>query len=170
MYSGHGFEVAPTYRFLSSVGPAGTIRKRRLDPIARAEDAALFGELLRERTAVSQECSSADDGWMVGIVAALSGRLQTGMWWLPDHQAIVVFDGDDEHNLLVEVFARELPDPAILRAAAPKPELPMLYSFCPDLIDEGAVAQPAPASIGSMMIRGQWPGPAVFGVSPLWEH
>lgn len=171
VYTGHGFEVCPTHHFVASVAPAPiTPARRLLQPSTQAEDAALLASLLDSRAPVSARVASADPGWMVTIVAALSGRLDDALWWLPEHEAIVSFDEEDDHTVITEVIAPLLPDAATILAAAPDPSLPARWGFCPDLLDPDARPVLAPPEVGAFMTRGAWPLTDPFGLSPLWEH
>jgi len=168
VYAGHGFKTIPTWRFRSAAEPVARVQKRPLRPLADAQDAALLRERLHLRAPVSERCASADDGWMLGIVAALSGRLDDSMWWLPEHETIAVFGEQDGATLVVEVIADALPPAEVIAGGAPRPEQPLLYTFDPDRIEPGAQAIPSPAT-GAFMVRGEWP-PFSVGLSPLWEH
>jgi len=171
VYAGHGFRPQPTWRFRSAEQPAAMVTKRLLRPSSDEGDAALLAQLLAEREPVSRRCSSADPGWMVTIVAALSARLDRALWYLPAHEAIVAVDEEPSQTLIVDVIARELPPLQVVLGAAPAPTQPILWTFHPERFDPTATAEPAPARSGTFMVRGSWPdGVAPFGISPLWEH
>lgn len=170
VYEGHGFASVPTWRFRSRAEPAPNVARRRLRPSEDPADAALLRRLLAVRAPVSARCASADSGFMVGIVAALTGRLDSALWWLPEHDAIVALDEDDEGTVVTEVIAATLPSAAVVAGAASDPARPRRYAFAPDLIEPDAEPEPAPASLGAFMVRGDWPVSEPFGVSPLWEH
>jgi hypothetical protein len=170
VYASHGFVVTPTFRSCSTATPATDVRKRLLAPSTDPSDAALLARLLRGRTPVSHLCASADDGWLITMDAALSRRLDRAMWWLEDHDAIVVFDDEDGTTLVVEVLAATLPAPEIIAGAAPDPRRPILYTFTPDRLEPSAIRIPAPPEIGAFMVRGTWPIELAHGLSPLWEH
>ncbi|MBW2525253.1 MAG: GNAT family N-acetyltransferase [Deltaproteobacteria bacterium] len=171
VYGGHGFEPTPTWRFPATRTPAAEVPKRRLRPSTEAADAATLAALLADRKPVSRHLATADPGWMVTIVAALSDRLDSALWHLPDHGAIVAVDDRPGETLIMEVIARELPPAEVVLAAAPDPTKPACWTFRPDRLDPEATPEPAPARIGTFMVRGAWPDAlAPFGISPLWEH
>lgn len=171
VYTGHGFRTSPTWRFRATARPAATVEKRLLRPSQEPADASLLADRLACRVPVSDRCATADPGWLVTIVAALSGRLDQAFWWLPDHDAVIAFDEKRDFTLVVDVIAAVLPPPEAILAAAPDPQRPALWSFSPDRIDPAAEPVRAPARIGSFMVRGAWPAELVrFGVSPFWEH
>ena len=43
------------------------------------------------------------------------------------------------------------------------------WTFSPDLLDPAAHRLPAPADVGALMVRGDWPS-VELGISPLWEN
>lgn len=169
VYSGHGFEVTPTWRFRSVVQPAQSVKKRRLDPLRRPADAALLQDLLARRAPVSHRLASAESGWMILIDAALSGLIDR-LDYLPEHKAVVCVTDGEDHSLVVEVIAEALPPAEVVLGAAQDPAKPALWSFSPDRFEPNAVAELAPEVIGAFMVRGDWPAPSPYGVSPLWEH
>jgi GNAT superfamily N-acetyltransferase len=171
VYAPHGFRPLPLFRFRSTREPARGVDKRLLTPSQRPEDAALLRSLLAQRTPVSQRCCSAEPGWMVIIDAAILGVLDTQLWYLPQHHAIVgVGDAESGEPLITEVIATELPPAEVVLAALPEPG-PARYAFSPELLDPGARPVPAPREAGLLMLRGDWPKTLPpLGISPLWEH
>ena len=170
IYRGQGFRVLPTHRFQTALGASQPIRKRLLKPSTDPADARLLAAFLRGRTLASNRCASADPGWMVTIVAALNGLLDSAFWLLEDYDAIVAFDQEEGRPLVLDVIAKTLPPLAVVAGAAPDPSLPLLWTFSPDLFSDSVESLPAPGAIGSFMVRGIWPVDEPFGISPLWEH
>jgi GNAT superfamily N-acetyltransferase len=170
VYEAHGFATVPSWRFRSRVEPAPNVARRRLRPSEDPADAALLRRLLASRAPASARCATADPGFMVGIVAALTARLDSALWWLPEHEAIVALDEGEGATVVTEVIAPALPSAAVIAGAASDPARPRLYAFAPDLVEPDAEPEPAPASLGAFMVRGDWPVAEPFGISPLWEH
>lgn len=170
VYEPHGFRPVPTHRFRAPRDPAATVRKRRLRPDVDAADAEIFTRMLERRAPASQLCSTADPGWMNVIVGSLSGVLASGLWLLEDEPAIVAFGQEEGRTLVLDVIAPKLPSAALVQAAAPAPQAPLIWSFSPELFVEDPTPRPAPPEAGTFMVRGEWPLTAPFGISPLWEH
>lgn len=171
VYAPHGFRPLAMSRFRSTREPARGIEKRLLTPSTRPKDAELLLRLLGQRTPVSLRCGSADAGWLVIIDAAILGTLDTQLWYLPQHDAIVgVGDAEDGEPLITEVLAATLPPVEVVLAALPQPG-PARFAFSPERFDPDAQPVPAPPEAGQLMVRGEWPaGLAPLGISPLWEH
>ncbi|MCB9556582.1 MAG: GNAT family N-acetyltransferase [Deltaproteobacteria bacterium] len=170
VYERHGFVAVPTWRFRSVVTPTLGIAKRRLAPSTNAEDASLLQRLLATRAAVSNVCASADDGWMITIDATLGGMLDDSLWYLPDHDAVVVYGEEEGETLVAEVIAQRLPPAAVVAGASPDPQRARRYAFTPDRFEPNAEPFATPAENGVFMVRGRWPVDQPFGISPLWEH
>ncbi len=170
VYTGHGFRPTPTWRFESTLPRGARPERRLLQPSTSSTDAALLHDLLARRTPASHRLATADPGWLTGIDAALTGRLDTSLWYLPEHDAVVGFDDKHGRTLITEVIAETLPPAEVVLAAAPDPAQPASWTFCPDRLDPDATPVAAPPAIGVFMVRGEWPIEGPFGVSPLWEH
>ncbi len=173
VYTSHGFRPVQTYQFASSLEPAAHVARRPLRPLEDPADASLFADLLRRRAPASQVLSTADSGWLVTIDAALSGRLEDRLWYLPEHDAAVLLDADPGQgaNFIVDVIAPTLPPGAVVLGAASDPSLDAIWTFAPDLLDPAAVPVPLHEDAGAFMVRGEWPADLPeFGISPVWEH
>jgi len=170
VYSGHGFRVVPTHRFLTAGRPSAAVRKRLLQPSEIAADASLLARLFRERVPPSDACSGADSGWMATMVAALKGQSDSTFWFLEDHDAAVAFEAEEGRVLVTDVIARELPPLEVVLGASPEPEAPIVWTFSPDRFCAEFESIPAPEAVGLFMVRGEWPVEGAFGISPLWEH
>jgi GNAT superfamily N-acetyltransferase len=170
VYTGRGFRVVPTWRFAAATAPR-MVHWRPLHPIENDLDNRILRDLLKDRSPVSHRCSSADEGWMVLIDAALSGRLAGDFRLLPDHEAVVCGERMADGRVLVTAcIARELPPAEVVLGALADLGEHFVWSFSPDRLDPAAVPEPAPARIGHFMVRGGWPVAEPFGISPLWEH
>jgi len=168
VYAGHGFRPVPTWRFRVASRPDPGVARRLLHPSRSPADAALLADMLARREPVSFRCSTADPGWMVTIVAALGDRLDSSLWHLPDHEAIVAIDRQGDTALVLDVIAPRLPPVGAILAVAPGPAL---WTFPPDRLDPTAHPVQASPAVGTLMVRGSWPGQlAPIGLSPLWEH
>jgi GNAT superfamily N-acetyltransferase len=171
VYRGQGFTVVDTFRFRAAATACAGVTTRRLTPSTSRADAALLARLLAVRRPVSRRLATCDSGWLVTIVAALSGRLDRALHYLPDQDAIVGVDEADGYPLIVEVIAAALPPAEVVLGAARASSQPPRWAFCPDVLDPGATPEPAPRSIGRFMVRGALPvGVTPVGISPLWEH
>lgn len=171
VYAPHGFRPLAMSRFRSTRQPAPGVEKRLLAPTTRPDDAALLLRLLGQRTPVSLRCGSADTGWLLITDAAILGTLDTQLWYLPQHDAIVgVGEAEEGEPLITEVLAARLPPVEVVLAALPQPG-PARFAFAAERFDPDAQPVPAPLEAGLLMVRGDWPETlSPLGISPLWEH
>ena len=100
----------------------------------------------------------------------LAGMLDDALWYLPEHDSVVIFGEEEGETLVVEVIARRLPPAAVVAGAAPTTRRALRYAFTPDRFDPGAQLFATPAAHGSFMVRGPWPLDQPFGISPVWGH
>ncbi|MCK6521801.1 GNAT family N-acetyltransferase [Myxococcota bacterium] len=170
IYTGHGFRVTQTYRFVASPAAPSSVVCRPLRPSSVAADLELLRGLLRRRAPASSRWGTLEPGWLVLTDAALSRRADTVFWSLPEHDAVIAWEavGDDLHVL--DVIAARLPPREVILGALPPTRGRVLWSFAPDLLDPEASPEPVPAANGAFMTRGPWPSLGPIGVSPLWEH
>lgn len=170
VYSGHGFRVAPTHRFLTEGSPAPDVSKRLLRPSEIPADARLLAKLFRERVPASDVCSGADSGWMATMVAALRGQSDSTFWLLEDYDAVVAFEAEEGRVLVTDVIAKEPPPLEVVLGASPESGASIAWTFSPDRFCSDFEPIPAPEAVGLFMVRGEWPVETAFGISPLWEH
>ncbi len=172
VYEGHGFRVTPTSRFRSTAAPTPGVRARRLTPSTSPADLARLRAALAARAPVSKVCASADEGWLVLTDAALSRCLDRAFWEVEGQDAIVAVLADQDEAVIADVIAPALPDAGVVAAVveAAAPGRRRVYAVSPDRLEPGAEAFETPEEVGYLMVRGEWPGAAPFGVSPLWEH
>lgn len=170
IYTGHGFRVAEVCRFVAGPAAPSVVITRPLRPSASEADLTLLRGLLRRRAPASSRLGTREPGWLVLTDAALSRRLDTVFWHLPEHDAVIAWEasGDDVHVL--DVIAPRLPPREVVLSALPPRRGRVLWSFSPDLLDPEATPEPIPASSGAFMTRGPWPSLGPIGLSPLWEH
>ena len=170
IYTGHGFRVTPTYRFVASRAAPAAVEVRPLRPASVSADLRLLQDLLRRRAPASSRWGTREPGWLVLTDAALSRRLDAVFAWLPQHDAVIAWEavGEDQH--ILDVIAAQLPPKEAVLGALPPARGRVLWSFCPDLLDPEAQPEALPATSGAFMTRGPWPKLDPFGVSPLWEH
>ena len=170
IYTGHGFRVTPTFRFVASPVAQVPVTARPLRPASVAADLFLLREHLSRRAPASSRWGTREPGWLVLTDAALSRRLDTVFWHLPEQDVVIAWEtvGDDQH--ILDVIAARLPPREVVLGALPPTRGRVLWSFCPDLLDPEATPEALPAAHGAFMTRGPWPSLGPFGVSPLWEH
>ena len=170
IYTGHGFRVTQTYRFVASPAARVPVTARPLRPASLNADLQLLRASLRRRAPASSRWGTREPGWLVLTDAALSRRLDTVFVHLPEHDAVIAWEaaGDDQH--ILDVIAAKLPPRELVLSALPPARGRVLWSFCPDLFDAEATPEAVPAANGAFMTRGPWPKLGPFGVSPLWEH
>lgn len=171
VYAGQGFTVRPTFRFRSVRAPGPAPEARLLEPSRDAAHRALLAGLLARRSPPSRRLATADPGWLPTTVAALTGQLDQGLWYLPEHEAVVGLQEEGDEVLITEVIAESLPPAEALLGHAARGGRPVVWTFCPELLEPEAEPVPTPRSQGVLMTRGPWPEDAgPVGVSPLWEH
>lgn len=172
VYTSTGFRVVPTYEFEASPSTRGGRRPeaRVLHTLKSDADAALFSSLLAKRAPVSRRFASLEPGWLVTIDCALQRRLEDGLLYLPEHDAIVVIDHAPDGARIAEVIAEKLPPAEVVVSLVRDPSLPVWWTFPPHELDPTARAVLKPVEYGSFMVRGNWPDLGPIGFSPLWEH
>jgi predicted N-acetyltransferase YhbS len=170
IYTGHGFRVTQTHRFVACPAARIPVTVRPLRPASVEADLHTLRALLERRAPASSRWGTREPGWLVLTDAALSRRLDTVFAWLPDHDAVVAWEavGDDHH--ILDVIAARLPPREVVLSALPPARGRVVWTFCPDLLDPEATPEAVPAAQGAFMTRGPWPDLGPFGVSPLWEH
>lgn len=173
VYRSSGFEVMTEHRFRSSIAPDPNQRPpvRPLRLSKSEDDRVLLARMLVARTPHSRRCASLEPGWLFVMDCALQHRLDGGVLWLPDDEAIVVIDEHESGARVAEVVAHRPVDPRRIVALATRQDAPVWWTFAPDALDPQAVPVARDIRGGAFMVRGEWPttiGP--FGISPLWEH
>ena len=174
LYRRFGFETRAESVFEGFTPTPEPSRCARLS-LDSAEHIHLLRDTLRSRRPVSEIVAAADDGWHFLIDLGLWTRVEELLvLHMPDHDAILIGDLEDDTFLLYDLVARELPSLAAITGgvgeATGTPIRRIRAFFTPDaLVGGSALSSTEHPSEDLLMVRGE---PLVeagtpFAFSPL---